>query len=215
MINKKWVFTGVLLAGAGLACSAWAQNAPVVAGVYTCVDAKGRKLTADRPIAECTDREQKILNPSGTVQSRVGPTLTALERTALEQKAKKEAEELGRIGDEKRRDRALLIRYPNKGMHDQERAEALAQIAVVIKAASTRSDELARQRVAIDGEMEFYKKDPAKAPAYLRRQLEENIQSQAVQKRFIEEQDAETRRVNARFDDELTRLRQLWTTIAK
>jgi transcriptional regulator of heat shock response len=215
MTHGKWGFVGVFLVWSGVACCAWAQSAPAVGGVYTCVDAKGRKLTADRPIAECTDREQKILNPSGTVQSRVGPTLTALERTALEQKAKKEAEELGRIGDEKRRDRALLIRYPNKGMHDQERAEALAQIAVVIKAASTRSDELARQRVAIDGEMEFYKKDPTKAPAYLRRQLEENIQSQAVQKRFIAEQEAEARRVNVRFDDELTRLRQLWTTIAK
>jgi len=204
-----------LLAWGVVACCAFAQTAPVVGGVYTCVDAKGRKLTADRPIAECTDREQKILNPSGTVQSRVGPTLTALERTALEQKAKREAEELGRVGDEKRRDRALLIRYPNKGVHDQERAEALAQIAVVIKAASTRSEELARQRVVIDGEMEFYQKDPAKAPAYLRRQLEENIQSQLVQKRFISEQDAEARRVNIRFDDELIRLRQLWTTIAK
>jgi transcriptional regulator of heat shock response len=215
MKKNMWGFAGVFLAWGGLAVGAWAQSAPVVGGVYTCVDAKGRKLTADRPIAECTDREQKILNPSGTVQSRVGPTLTALERTALEQKAKKEAEELGRIGDEKRRDRALLIRYPNKGVHDQERAEALSQIAVVIKAASTRTDELARQRVAIDGEMEFYKKDPAKAPAYLRRQLEENIQSQAVQKRFISEQEAEARRVNIRFDDELTRLRQLWTTIGK
>jgi hypothetical protein len=215
MAHSKWGFAGIFLTLSGIVSCACAQSAPAVGGVYTCVDAKGRKLTADRPIAECTDREQKILNPSGTVQSRVGPTLTALERAALEQKAKKEAEELGRIGDEKRRDRALLIRYPNKGVHDSERAEALAQIAVVIKAASTRSDELARQRVAIDGEMEFYKKDPTKAPAYLRRQLEENVQSQAVQKRFIAEQEAEARRVNVRFDDELARLRQLWTTIAK
>jgi hypothetical protein len=215
MAHSKWGFAGIFLTLSGIVSCACAQSAPAVGGVYTCVDAKGRKLTADRPIAECTDREQKILNPSGTVQSRVGPTLTALERAALEQKAKKEAEELGRIGDEKRRDRALLIRYPNKGVHDAERGEALSQIAVVIKAASTRSDELARQRVAIDGEMEFYKKDPTKAPAYLRRQLEENVQSQAVQKRFIAEQEAEARRVNVRFDDELARLRQLWTTIAK
>jgi hypothetical protein len=190
----------------------WAQSSPVIAGVYTCVDAKGRKLTADRPIPECTDREQQVLNPSGTVQVKIGPTLTAMERTALEQKAKKEAEEQGRLGDEKRRDRALLIRYPNKGVHDKERAEALTQIAVVANAASTRSEELARQRTIIDAEMEFYKKDPSKAPAYLRRQLEENTQSQAVQKRFINEQDAEKRRVNVRFDDELVRLRQLWGT---
>lgn len=215
MDHKKWACVLGVLACAGAASSAWAQGSAPISGVYTCVDAKGRKLTADRPIAECTDREQQVLNPSGTVKTKVGPTLTALERAALEQKAKREAEEQARVGDEKRRDRALLIRYPNKGMHDQERAEALAQIAVVIKAASNRSDELARQRVAIDSEMEFYKKDPSKAPAYLRRQLEENIQSQAVQKRFIAEQEAETRRVNARFDDEMVRLRQLWTTIGK
>lgn len=215
MDNKRWACVWAVLACTGAAGNAWAQGSPAISGVYTCVDAKGRKLTADRPIAECTDREQQVLNPSGTVKTKVGPTLTALERTALEQKAKKEAEEQARVGDEKRRDRALLIRYPNKGMHDQERAEALAQIAVVIKAASNRSDELGRQRVAIDAEMEFYKKDPSKAPAYLRRQLEENIQSQAVQKRFIAEQEAETRRVNARFDDEMVRLRQLWTTIGK
>jgi hypothetical protein len=199
----------------GVCVGGWAQTASTsVGGVYTCIDAKGRKLTADRPIAECTDREQKILNPSGTVKAKVGPTLTAQERADLEAKEKREIEERNRTADEKRRDRALLIRYPNKGVHDQERQEALAQIGVVIQAAKNRLDELAKQRVAIDEEMEFYKKDPSKAPAYVRRQQEENIQSQAVQRRFIGEQDAEVKRVNARFDDELVRLRQLWTTVA-
>ncbi|MBP8182929.1 MAG: DUF4124 domain-containing protein [Rhodoferax sp.] len=192
----------------------WTQTSPVIAGVYTCVDAKGRKLTADRPIPECTDREQKVLNPSGTVKAKVGPSLTAQERAEAEQKEKREMEDRNRLADEKRRDRALLIRYPNKGVHDQERQEALVQIGVVIQAAKTRLDELTRQRVVIDGEMEFYKKDPTKAPAYVRRQLEENTLSQAVQRRFIGEQESEIKRVNARFDDELVRLRQLWTLIA-
>lgn len=204
--------TAVVLAATG--ASAWAQASPIIGGVYTCVDAKGRRLTADRPIPECTDREQKVLNPSGTVKAKVGPTLTAQERADLELKEKREIEERTRTADEKRRDRALLTRYPNKTVHDQERQEALAQIAVVIHAAKTRLDELTKQRVAIDEEMEFYKKDPNKAPAYVRRQQEENVQSQAVQRRFIGEQEAEIKRVNARFDDELVRLRQLWLTIA-
>ena len=189
-------------------------TAPVSGAVYTCVDAKGRKLTADRPIVDCIDREQKILNPSGTVRAKVGPSLTAKEEADLEAKAKRDAEERSRTAEEKRRDRALLTRFPNKSVHDQERADALAQIAVVVKAASNRVEELGRQRLTIDEEMEFYKKDPAKAPAYLRRQLEENTQSQAVQRRFIGEQEAETRRVNARFDDELVRLKQLWAAAA-
>ncbi len=187
--------------------SAWAQITP---GVYTCVDAKGRKLTADRPIPECTDREQKILNPSGTVKEKIGPTLTAKERADVEAKEKRDIEDRSRAIDEKRRDRALLTRYPNRNVHDQERAQALVQIGIVIQAAKTRLDELIKQQVTIDGEMEFYKKDLAKAPAYLRRQQDENIQSQAVQRRFIGEQDGEIKRVNERFDDELVRLRQLW-----
>jgi len=85
---------------------------------------------------------------------------------------------------------------------------------VVIKAASNRLEELGKQRRSIDEEMEFYKKDPTKAPAYVRRQLEENTQSQAVQRRFIGEQEAEVKRVNERFDDELGRLKQLWAAAA-
>ena len=53
------------------------------AGIYTCVDAKGRKITSDRPIVDCIDREQVELNPSGTVRRKVGPSLTAQERAAL------------------------------------------------------------------------------------------------------------------------------------
>lgn len=211
MTMCKWVRVGVAVGlGAVVGTQAWAQASPVVGGVYTCVDSKGRKLTADRPIPECTDREQKVLNPSGTVKTKVGPTLTATERAEQEQKERRELDERNRVLEEKRRDRALLTRYPNRTVHDQERAQALVQIGVVIQAAKTRLDELAKQRVAIDQEMEFYKKDPATAPSYLRRQLEENIQSQAVQRRFIGEQDGEIKRVNVRFDDELVRLRQLW-----
>jgi len=216
MTLGKRVWAGVVVAmGGSLVAGVWAQTPPQpIAGVYTCVDAKGRKLTADRPIPECTDREQKVLNPSGTVKTKVGPTLTAQERSDQEAKEKREMEERNRTTDEKRRDRALLIRYPNKGVHDQERQEALDQIATVIQAAKRRLDELAKQRVAIDDEMEFYKKDPSKAPAYVRRQLEENTNSQQVQRRFIGEQEAEIKRVNARFDDELVRLRQLWALMA-
>lgn len=210
MTLGKQVWAGAWLAwGMGVLASTWAQTPPA-GGIYTCVDAKGRKLTADRPIPECTDREQKLLNPSGTVKTKVGPTLTAQERADQEAKEKREAEERNRSVDEKRRDRALLIRYPSKSVHDQERQEALIQIGVVIQAAQRRLDELAKQRVAIDEEMEFYKKDPTKAPAYVRRQQEENTNSQQVQRRFIGEQEAEIKRVNTRFDEELVRLRQLW-----
>jgi hypothetical protein len=195
-----------------VAATAWAQNAPV-SGIYTCVDAQGRKLTSDRSIPECIDREQKLLNPSGTLKQKIGPSLTAAERAQIEAREQKELEERNRISEERRRDKALLSRYPSRAVHDKERSEALGQITAVTRAASTRLAELAAQRRKLDDEMEFYRKDPKKAPEYLRRQVEENSQSVAVQKRFIADQEDEARRVNGRFDDELARLHRLWLTV--
>ncbi len=195
---------------------AWAALAACLCSVaqaqaiYSCVDAAGRKITADRPIAECIDRPQRQINPSGTVKRVVGPSLTAQERAAQEQKDKAAAEVRAREAEEKRRDRALLLRYPSRAVHDKERAEALDQIDAVIKAASKRTTELAGQRKAIDADFEFYQSDPARAPAALKRRLEENDSSVAVQKRFIADQDAEKKRVNMRFDEELVKLNQLW-----
>lgn len=183
---------------------------PSVEGIYTCVDARGRKLTADRPISECADRPQRVLNPSGTVRAVVGPTLTGPERAALEARQRREAEEQARQAEEKRRDRALLTRYPSRASHDQERAAALAQISVVRKAALNRVGELERQRKELASELEFYAKDPTKVPPSLKRLVEENTHSMAVQQRFIAEQDEEMRRVDNRFNEELNRLQRLW-----
>lgn len=195
-----------------VAATGWAQ-APV-AGIYTCVDSKGRKLTSDRPIPDCADREQKVLNPSGTVKAKVGPNLTAQERAEQEARQREEADRRAAAEEERRRNRALLTRYPNQAAHDKERHSALAQVTQVTQAANKRIEELTLDRRKLDTEMEFYKKDPGKAPQALRRQIEEVDQSMEIQKRFVAEQLQELRRVNARFDEELSRLRALWATSA-
>ena len=58
-------------------------------GIYTCVDAKGRRITSDRVIPECLDREQKELSPSGTVRRVVGPNLTGAERAQQEERQRR------------------------------------------------------------------------------------------------------------------------------
>lgn len=187
-----------------------AQSPPAEPGIFSCVDARGRKLTSDRPIPECLDREQKVLNPSGTVKSRVGPSLTAQERAEIELKEKEAAKSRALQVDEKRRERALLIRYPTKEVHDKERAQALTQVGLVIQTATQRLEDLRQDRRKQESEMEFYKKNPSKTPATINRQIEEVNQGIAAQERFIGEQQNEIRRINARFDEELARLNQLW-----
>ncbi len=188
-----------------LCAEASAQN------IYTCVDAKGRTLTADRPIAECMDRTQNELTRSGVVRRQVGPALTAKELAAQDAKDKLAAELRAREAEEKRRDRALLLRYPGPAVHQKERAAALELIDVVIKTASKRTEELTAQRKGILNEFEFYAKDPGKAPASLKRLREENDSSLAAQGKFMGERQEEKNRVNQRFDQELAKLQKLWS----
>ncbi len=193
-----------------LLATALLGSAAASAQIYTCIDAKGRKLTSDRPIAECADREQKELNSNATVKRTVVPTMTQEEQRVFDEKKKAAIEEKSRLLEEKRKDRALLTRYPSRAVHDTERAEALAQVDDVMKAANKRIGELAAQRKDINAELEFYKKDPTKAPALLKRQVDDNDNSVAVQKRFIVDQEGEKKRINVRFDEELVKLKSLW-----
>jgi chromosome segregation ATPase len=190
-----------LLAGAAMAASA--------ADIYVCVDAKGRKLTSDRPMAECADREQKELNPSGTVRRVIPPTPTASERAALEEKERKAQEERQRLAELKRVQKLLLARYPNRVVHDTDRGKALRSLDEVIASAQKRIVDLRDERKKLDQEAEFYQ-GPSKWPPKLKAQVEDNEQQIAAQQRFIAAQGEEKQRVNARFDQELAQLKQLW-----
>lgn len=179
-------------------------------GIYTCVDAKGRKITADRPILDCIDRDQQELSRHGTVIRKVSPTLTAKERAVQDEKDKLVAVENARQQDEKRRERALLLRYPNRKAHDRERDIALAVVDDIMASSQKRTQALEQERAAINLEMEFYLKDPGKAPFALRGRLESNISNQQVQQQFVISQGVEKIRLNRRFDEELVTLQQLW-----
>lgn len=207
MSRLAWTVGAVMCAMLG---SEAARAQPQPGGIYTCVDRNGRKLTADRPIPECLDREQRELSPSGTVRRQIGPSLTENERAAQEVQRRKEAEERARVVEERRRERVLTARYPDKATHDVERAAAIQLVDDVTATAEKRIAELKQQRKGFDTEMEFYKKDPNKAPMTLRRKIAENEDSIAEQQRFLAGQDQEKRRVHQRFDTELALLRKLW-----
>ena len=199
-----WIMAGLL----GVAmCAPWLVAAQ---GIYTCVDSRGRRLTHDRPIPDCIDREQKELNASGTVKRSIGPTLTEREAEQQELRQRREAEERARAQDGRRRDRALLARYKNQAAHDAERADSLRQVDDVIAIARRRLVDLAQQRSRLDAELEFYKHDPASVPPVLKQRLADQAADVATQYRFIADQEQEKQRIHQRFDIELQRLRQLW-----
>lgn len=196
----------------------WAGAMPAQAqansgGIYACTDANGRRITADRPIASCIDREQRVLGNTGVEVRRVGPTLTDQERSAQEAKRRQDQVEQQRLREERSRERAMLARFPSQGVHDAARAEAIAQVNDVIGVAQKRQIDLQERRRKLNTELEFYQNDPKKAPANLRRLLDDNTESQAEQQRFIKQQEEEKQRINQRFDAELQQLRKLWAEL--
>ena len=204
--------------GGVLLVAAWAGAALAQAGanqgsIYACTDAKGRRITADRPIADCVDREQRVLGNTGVELRRVSPTLTEQERSAIDARRRQDQAEQARVREERSRDRAMLLRYPNQASHDAARNEALSQVSDVNAVAQQRLSELKQRRTKLNTELEFYQNDPKKAPANLRRQLDDNTESQAEQQRFIKQQEEEKQRINQRFDAELQQLRKLWADL--
>jgi len=199
----------LLLAGLTLACGHGAVRAErSFAGIYTCVDDKGRLLTADRPIAQCSDREQRVLNSDGSIKRVVPPTLTAEERAQREAQERKEFEEKAAYSDAVRRDRNLKSRYPNEAAHNRARESALESVRASMRASAQRIKELETERKPLQDEADFYR--GRQLPPRLKQQLDANETSVAAQRELMLTQESELLRVNRIYDMELEHLRKLW-----
>ena len=188
----------------------WAQApAPGTAvDIYVCTDDQGRRITADRPIRECMDRPQRILNPDGSQRGVKNPPMTAQERAAKEAQERQAAEEAAAKAEAVRRDRNLLSRYRNEDMHRAARESALDPVRLTMDLTETRLAQLRRERRSLEEESRAPKsKDHA---ATLKLQLEANEAAAAAQRENTASQRAELDRINRIYDIELERLKRLW-----
>jgi len=110
--------------------------------------------------------------------------------------------------DAVRRDRNLLMRFPNEPAHNKAREAAMDDLLKGIALSDKRLQDLRAERKPLDAETEFYK--GKRLPAKLRTQIEANDAQQQAQRDIIQQQRAEMVRLNAIYDAELWRLRQMW-----
>jgi hypothetical protein len=178
------------------------------AAIYTCVDASGKKLTSDRPIPACSEREQRELRPDGSVKRVVPPALTADERGEQEARERQVTAERASQQDAIRRDRNLMARFPNEAAHNKARAKALDDVRNSVHLSEKRLAVLATERKPLTDEAEFYV--GKQMPLKLRQQLDANDAATDAQRALIQNQQAEIVRITALFDAELARLKKLW-----
>jgi hypothetical protein len=223
------VFEAALLRSAALAklaAMAWVVQVAVMptpanaqseanksaSGIYTCTDDRGRRLTSDRPIAECTAKEQRVLNRDGSQRSVLPPTLTAEERAAREVRELDAAQARAEQADAVRRDRNLVARFPNEAAHTKSREAALDTVRVATKATELRLSDLAAERKPLTDEAEFYAGKPL--PAKLKTAMDANDAALEAQRSAVANQQSELARINSIYDAELDRLRKLWGGVA-
>ena len=208
--GSAWPWYLAALCGAA-ASGAVAQGqgaAPPTSVIYTCTGDDGQRLTSDRPIRECIDRPQRVLNPDGSQKGVLMPTLTAQERAAKRERERQEAEVAAARAEAQRRDRNLIQRFPDEAAHRAARDSALAPIRLAMDLTSSRLSQLARERRPIDEEIKALGDKPV--PSVLRERLDANDAAMGAQRDLSVTQKAEYERITRQYDAELARLRRLW-----
>jgi hypothetical protein len=191
---------------------ALAGAAQPASNIFTCTNAKGQHLRSDRPIAECMDREQRVLARDGSLVRIVPPTLTLEEASAKAARERRLAAEREARREAERADQLLMQRYPNEAAHNRAREAALDPMRASLKQSEERIRALVADRKPLVDEAEFYRDRPL--PAKLKQQFDAIEAAAEAQRSLLHNQQAEIARVNALYDAELARLRRLWAGAA-
>ncbi len=182
---------------------------PVKALIYRC-EVDGKKVTRDRPIDECRNKVQQLLNTDGSFNREIPPTLTVEEREKQETAEREREIKEARIKQEARVDRNLMQLYPNEAAHRKARDKALIDFQMSVKRLEDRITILKKDRVPLDLERQFYEPVGKPLPSALKSKIDANEASLSAQKELVQGQQGEVVRINATYDIELSRLRKLW-----
>ena len=175
--------------------------------VYTCKDANGKTITADRPLEECQGREQRILGKDGTLIQKIDAPLTTEQRAERAAEEKKKKVEDDRKREQLRKDKALLNTYENVDDIESKRQRALQQVEREARESEKRMTLLQKNAADNAAEAEFYKKKPR--PADLKRRMDENEAALRAEQLLLQSKRDEVTQVNLKFDDDKKRYIEL------
>ena len=197
-------FTNALVVTALLA---FAQAA--VAEVYVCIDKNGRRLTSDRPIAECIDRPQRILHPNG-VEQVLMPKKTLAERFAEEEEIKAQARKRAQEIEAIRADRILRARFPDEESLERHRVYTISQIERRWQATLEEQASLDSRRKELTAHARTRRLEN-KAPDFAETKEAAEIEKRSNQIRLqVEKARDEISEANKKIDKDLQRLREMW-----
>ena len=180
------------------------------AEIYSCVDAHGKRLTSDRPISACLDREQRVLSRSGAVKRIVPPSYTPSETAAIDARNRQEEAQRLQAKAKAKSMAALLQRYPNASAHMAARILEAESVISRIREGYARLEIVRNERAKLEEELAFYKKTLANLLVKLRLQEQAINENEKAVNNYIFTQRQELMALHKRFDAELALLETLW-----
>lgn len=197
-------FTNIL---AVTALFAFAQAA--MAEVYVCIDKNGRRLTSDRPIAECLDRPQRILYPSG-IEKLLLPSKTMGEKMAEEEAVKAQERKRAQEIEAARADRILRARFPDEESVEKNRRYTIEQIERRWQATLDEQALLESRRKELTAKARVRRAE-GKPPEFAETKEAAEIEKRSDQIRLqVEKARDEISAANKKIDVDLKRLREMW-----
>jgi len=202
----------LLLAAVAIALPQAARAAETSGRAIIQCEMNGKKVTSDRLIPECANKEQRELNPDGSLKRIIPPTPTADELTAKEQQELADKLQAAARSDAVRRDRNLMQRFPDEAAHRKAREKALDELRIAGRIYADRIAELMIEKKKLDDERYFYKNERVNkpVPTQLQQKIDANDASLEAQRLLAKTQVEETTRINDLYDAEFARLRKLW-----
>lgn len=178
---------------------------------YSCIDKYGRKLGSDRPIPECADTIQKEHNAAGVViRQRDGSNPSKAENSSQASQPNTTDNAL-----DERREKALLARYRNQDLHQQERQKVIALIDNNIARTQKQINELLVVKAQLEKEINNKTATQNHSSATIQRKLADNDQTLKILKTMLADANSEKERAHQRFDEEQAILLKLWNTTGK
>jgi hypothetical protein len=192
----------LLLGAACLATPAIAQK------LYKYTDpATGRTIYTDKVPAEQAGKANEQLSGQGMVVKRNEAAPTADQIAAREAERKRKLEEEIAAKEERRKNQALLNTYPSETDIDEARDRAIKANEEAVKDAERKLADAEKRKKALAAEAEFYAKRPI--PAQLKRDIQQNEVERNAVTELVEKKKQEIDAINARYDEDLRRYREL------
>jgi len=192
----------LLLGAACLATPAIAQQL----NKYT-QPATGTTNYTDKVPAEQAGKANEQLSGQGMVVKRNEAAPTADQIAAREADRKRKLEEEIAAKEEKRKNQALLNTYPSEKDIDEARDRAIEANEEAVKDAERKLADAEKRKKALAAEAEFYAKRPM--PAQLKRDIQQNEVERKAVTELVEKKKQEIDAINARYDEDLRRYREL------